>query len=123
MDKTLRHVQAGVCKYIYLDEVLMQKRKLDTGMSANRLRHWQNEQLSSVYKVCEKAFALCKAKSELKALRERLAYEYRQCIRTDHSGLAKKYLDLYRRAGGNTAMLKFQSLLMGLGIDRSRVKS
>lgn len=106
--------------YFYLDEVLMQKRKIDTSMSANRLKHWQNEQLSSVFEVCEKAFALCKTKGELKALRERLAYEYRQCIRTNHSGLAQKYLGLYRQTGGNTWFIRLVGQLIGLGFDRRR---
>ena len=116
----IRPVQAGVCKCIYLDEVLMQKRKIDTSMSANRLKYWQNEQLNSVFKVCERAFALCKTKAELKALRERLAYEYRQCIRTNHSGLAQKYLGLYRQTGGNTWFIRLVGQLIGLGFDRRR---
>lgn len=109
------------CHYRYQDEVLMKKRKLSTSMSANRLQHRQNEQLKSVYHVCEKAFALCKTKTELSALRERLAYEYRQCLRTDHSALAEKYALLYRQAGGFTLRLQLTRLAMKVGVDPRRV--
>lgn len=108
--------------YCYLDEVLMQKRKLDTGMSASRLKHWQNEQLNSVYKVCEKAFALCKTKGELKALRERLAYEYRQCVRADHEELRGNYIDLIMKAGGNGLLSRLTGLAIRLGLDISKAK-
>lgn len=109
-------------KYTYLDEVLMKKRKLASSMSANRLRHWRNEQLESVFKVCEKAFALCKGKKELKALNERLAYEYRQCIRAEHSALALQYLELIRKAGGNSLTTRLAGWLIDMGIDLKRVK-
>jgi len=108
-------------KFLYLDEVLIQKRKIETSMSANRLKHWQNEQLDSVYQVCEKTFALCKGKRELKALKQRLAYEYRQCIRTNHSDLAAKHIELTKRLDGNVLLLRLQGLLISLGIDFKRV--
>ena len=109
-------------KYCYVDEVLLQKRKLDNSMSANRLIHWQNEQLNSVYEVCEKAFALCKSKAEIEALRQRLSYEYRQCIRTDHSVLATKYLLLLKQTGAGTWLTQFWGWLIALGFDPKRVK-
>ena len=103
-------------QYTYIDEVLMKKRKLNTSMSANRLRHWQNEQLESVYQVCEKALTLCKTKAELKALRERLAYEYRQCIRAGHSALAHQYLTLYGQANGQSWWPQLTGLLTKTGL-------
>ncbi len=106
--------------YVYTDEVLMKKRKLNTSMSANRYRHWQNEQLSSVYQVCEKAFSLCKTRAELKSLRWRLFYEYRQALRSGHAELAAKHKALYRRAGGaGIPLLLFKSLFT-LGINLTR---
>lgn len=108
-------------RYVYTDEVLMKKRKLETSMSANRYRHWQNEQLSSVFRVCEKAFALCKTKSELKALRTRVAYEYRQALRSDHPELAVKHKELYLKAGGSTQPLLLFRVLLSLGINLRRV--
>lgn len=86
--------------YAYIDEVHLKKRKLDTSMSASRYRHWQNEQLQSVLKVCTKAFHLCKTKDEFQSLYTRLNYEYRQCLRNDASELADQYLQLLRVSGG-----------------------
>ncbi len=107
--------------YVYTDEVLMKKRKLETSMSANRYRHWENEQLSSVFRVCEKAFTLCKTKSELKALRIRVAYEYRQALRSDHPDLAVKHKQLYLKAGGLALPLSIFRCLFKLGINPKRV--
>lgn len=107
-------------KYHYLDAVLMQKRKIATSMSANRLKHWQNQQLESVYKVCEKAFALCKTRQEIKALKGRLAYEYRQSMRSDHGDLAKKYLHLLKQTGAGTFLLQFWGILIRLGFNPKR---
>lgn len=86
--------------YAYIDEVHMQKRKLSTSMSASRYRHWQNEQLASVLKVCTKAFHLCKTEREFRSLHERLNYEYRQCLRNDAAELAGKYLALIKISHG-----------------------
>ncbi|MBO3698114.1 glycosyltransferase [Roseivirga sp. E12] len=86
--------------YAYIDEVHMQKRKLQTSMSANRYRHSQNEQLASALKVCQKAFHLCKTKAERKALIERLNYEYRQCLRNEAIELAESYQSLLKEVGG-----------------------
>lgn len=108
-------------KYVYTDEILMKKRKLETSMSANRYRHWQNEQLTSVYEVCEKAFSLCKTKSELKALRWRLFYEYRQALRAGHRVLASKHRELFDKAGGFGLPLFVFKVLLSLGINPGRV--
>ncbi|MCE7993268.1 MAG: glycosyltransferase family 2 protein [Roseivirga sp.] len=107
-------------RYVYTNEILMKKRKLDTSMSANRYRHWENEQLTSVFRVCEKAFALCKTKTELKALRSRLFYEYRQALRTDHTDLASMHAALFIKAGGTSLPLILYKILSQLGIDFRR---
>lgn len=81
-----------VWHYKYVDEVLFKKRKLKTSMSSQRHMHHYNEQMSSVYLVCEKAFQLCRSKNEFKALWERLNYEYRQCVKYNAENLADKYV-------------------------------
>ncbi len=91
--------------YAYLDEVHMQKRKLETGMSASRHRHHQNDQLASVLKVCQKAFHLCKSNGELNALKVRLNYEYRQCLRNEAKDLAQEYLQFIELMGGSTDLV------------------
>lgn len=88
--------------YAYLDEVHMQKRKLPTSMSASRYHHYQNDQLLSTLKVCKKAFHLAKSKPEVRALKERINYEYRQCLRNDTKELAQEYKELLELVGGKT---------------------
>ncbi|MGW8121261.1 glycosyltransferase family 2 protein [Roseivirga echinicomitans] len=104
--------------YTYIDKGLMQKRKLKTSMSAMRYRHKENDQMLSIFKVCEKAFQLCKTASELKALNLRLAYEHRQCIRNGAFELADKYFALAKTAKGNLLKIKITELLIRIGIDR-----
>lgn len=107
-------------KYVYTDAVLIKKRKLRNSLSAHRYRHWENEQLISVFKVCQKAFALCKTRSELKALRSRLFYEYRQALRSDNAPLATQYRQLMIQAGGNSLLLTLTRWFMKLGFDYRR---
>lgn len=106
-------------KYAYIDEALVQKRKLKNSMSANRYLHRKNEQMVSVFKVCQKAFTLCKSKSELNALKERLYYEHRQCIRNEADILAKDYLVLMKAVGGDLAKTKLIGWLIRLGFSFS----
>lgn len=80
--------------YQYIDKVLFKKRKLKDSLSANRYLHHYNEQMESIYKVCVKAFHLCKTKDEFEALIERINYEYRQCIRYNAESLAEKHARL-----------------------------
>lgn len=85
--------------YGYIDEVLFQKRKLTNSMSSRRYQHQSNEQMQSTFQVCQKAFHLCKSKEELRALGERLNYEYRQCMRFGNRLLAHSYEELMRMTG------------------------
>uniref|UniRef100_UPI0040477A22 glycosyltransferase family 2 protein n=1 Tax=Roseivirga sp. TaxID=1964215 RepID=UPI0040477A22 len=109
-------------KYTYIDEVLVQKRKLESSMSANRYLHRKNQQMASILKVCQKAFTLCKSKSELKALKERLYYEHRQCIRHEAFPLAQEYITLIKAVHGNSVKARIVAGLIRLGIDFSRKK-
>lgn len=106
-------------EYAYLDEVLMQKRKLAQSMSNQRHRFQFNEQMNSVFKVCEKAFHLTKTKSEKKALLERLNYEYRQCLRVNNHILIKRYRQLIHEAGGHINPFSFLANL----INREKINS
>lgn len=85
--------------YAYINQIHMQKRKLENSMSSNRYRHDQNEQMKSVLMVCQKAFHLCKTKEERKALGIRLNYEYRQCLRNGADHLADGFLELLKSLG------------------------
>jgi len=99
-------------EYAYMDKVLMQKRKLPDSMSSQRHRFRFNEQMNSIFKVCEKAFQLCKTKEEFKALGIRLNYEYRQCLRLNAIELAKDYLRLMKLTQTRVSL---KSKLFGLG--------
>mgnify|MGYP003631055658 FL=1 len=108
-------------KYTFLDEVLMQKRKLKGSMSAGRYKHRENEHMLSVLAVCRKAFSLCKSKSELDSLYERLSYEHRQCIRYQAYDLADQYIVLIKGIGRSVFKLQLLGILIRLGLDRRRV--
>ncbi|KYG78800.1 glycosyltransferase [Roseivirga echinicomitans] len=108
-------------KYTFIDEVLIQKRKLKSSMSAARYKHKENEYMQSVLSVCRKAFSLCKSKSELDSLYERLSYEHRQCIRYQAYDMADQYIFLVKNIGRSVLKLQFLGLLIRLGLDRKRV--
>lgn len=108
-------------KYTFIDDVLMQKRKLKTSMSTARYKHRENEHMSSVLAVCRKAFSLCKSKSELNSLYTRLSYEHRQCVRYQAFDIANEYIVLVKNIGRSVFKLQLISLLIRLGLDRRRV--
>lgn len=107
-------------KYTFIDEVLMQKRKLTSSMSALRYKHQHNDQMQSVFTVCRKVFSLCKSKSELDSLYLRLSYEHRQCIRYQAYALADQYISLVKKIGRNTFKLQLIGFLIRLGFNRNR---
>ncbi|KYG80602.1 hypothetical protein EV198_2284 [Roseivirga ehrenbergii] len=107
-------------KYTFLDEILMQKRKLTSSMSALRYKHQHNDQMQSIFTVCRKAFSLCKSKSELDSLYQRLSYEHRQCIRYQAYGLAESYIVLVKKIGRGAVKLRLIGFLIRLGLDRNR---
>lgn len=92
-------------EYAYVDEVLIEKRKLANSMSSKRYQHHFNEQMNSVFKVCQKAFHLCKSKNELRALRKRINFEFRQCLRTGNVLLAEDYKQLMRDTGSRISFI------------------
>lgn len=91
-------------KFAFLDEVTIKKRKLNHSMSAQRHLHHYNELMSSVLKVCYKAFHLCKSKEDFLAFYERLNYEYRQCVKFGAEDLVNQYLVLLKESGGKRSV-------------------
>jgi glycosyltransferase involved in cell wall biosynthesis len=91
-------------KFAYLNQVTFQKRKLKTSMSSQRHMHHYNEQMNSVFMVCNKAFHLCKTKADYAALHERLNYEYRQCVKHGAEHLLDSYVKLLYQAGGRLSL-------------------
>jgi GT2 family glycosyltransferase len=86
---------ARIGKFAYNPKILVEKRKLNTGWSAQQYRPG-SKQLETTYRVCLKAQQLNRNKREIKALGRRLGYELRQAIRHGHPALAYKFWVLKR---------------------------
>lgn len=90
-------------RYAYDAKVLVKKRKLSTSLSAAQYKI-TNRHNASTYRVCEKILTLNKNIDEQRALRKRIQYETRQCLRTLDFTTAMKYGKLL--AGVNSAIRK-----------------
>jgi glycosyltransferase involved in cell wall biosynthesis len=80
-------------KYSYTDEILVHKRKLSNSMSTKQYVY-RSEQMQSTLAVCKKITELNENASEQGALRKRVYYEMRQCVRTGNLKLFFSYLKL-----------------------------
>jgi glycosyltransferase involved in cell wall biosynthesis len=80
-------------KYIYLPQALVQRRILHNSMKNDQFKKGSN-QLRATYKVCEKINRLNSSDEENRALRLRLRYEFKICLKLFEVGLAIKYLRL-----------------------------
>lgn len=84
-----------IAKYSYTDKVLVNRRKLKGSHSHNQYK-WRSTQMESTFRVCEKIKKLNQTKSEDKALKKRIYYELRQCLRVLDFKLAIKYILLLK---------------------------
>lgn len=82
------------CHYCYTPEVLVQKRVVRNSMSGKQFSMF-SPQLYSTFRVCEKILALNRNRGEKEALRRRIFYEMRVCLRLFHLPLLLKYAVLY----------------------------
>jgi glycosyltransferase involved in cell wall biosynthesis len=80
--------------YCYTPQVLVKKRVVKNSMSQRQFS-LRSPQLSSTFRVCEKIMALNRDRREQEALRERILYEIRVCLRLLNFPLAVKYMRLY----------------------------
>jgi glycosyltransferase involved in cell wall biosynthesis len=83
-----------IFKYRYQRNVLVKKRKLKNSLSHNQFKIL-NKHSYSTYKVCSKILELNRTDGERDALRRRIQYEIRQCIKTLDASLAYKYFLLW----------------------------
>lgn len=81
--------------YCYTPEVLVQKRVVRNSMSEKQFSAF-SPQLHSTFRVCEKILALNRNMEEREALRKRIFYEMRVCLRLFNFPLLLKYVSLYR---------------------------
>lgn len=80
-------------KYVYLSDVLVKRRILFNSMRSTQFTKG-SKQLRSTYKVCLKIKELNKTKADRSALKHRLIYEIKVCLRLFEFGLAINYLKL-----------------------------
>lgn len=85
--------------YTYIPEVLVQKRELPTSMGKLQFGR-KSAQQRSTYRVCTKAFNFCLDAKDFAALKQRIAYEFRQALRVGRLSLAWDYLMLLRKIPG-----------------------
>ena len=86
--------------YNYTPRVLVKKRIVKDSMSARQFSIF-DPQLVSTFRVCEKILTLNRSADEQEALRRRILYEMRVCLRLLRVGLFIKYMKLLRQ---NSAM-------------------
>ena len=80
-------------KYCYTDEVVVNRKIVANSMSTKQYVY-KSEQMRSTFIICKKIAKLNSNASEYKALKSRIYYEMRQCIRTGNIGLLFDYLKL-----------------------------
>lgn len=82
--------------YHYDPVVLVKKRKLRSSLSHDQFKIF-NKHSRTTYQVCNKILNLNRTEAEQNALRKRIQYEIRQCIRTFDFSMAYRYFLLSTR--------------------------
>lgn len=100
--------------YTYINEVLVNKRKLKNSMSSQQYSHSLNSQLEATLKVCRKAYHLCKTKVEHEALVERVNFELRHCLTSGAFELGGGFFELLRSLKENPFRLLVYKMLIAL---------
>ncbi len=77
-------------RYAYIDEVLTQKRLLPDSLGQQIVKV-ENALLDSTWRVCQKAYELCRNPDEFKALANRIRLFIRKCFYAEHYKLAQKF--------------------------------
>ncbi len=80
-------------KYCYTDDILVHRRKVSNSMSTKQYVY-KSKQMYSTLEICKKIEVLNESSDEQKALRIRIYYEMRQCIRNGNLKLLFSYLKL-----------------------------
>lgn len=83
-------------KYFYTPDVFVHKRIVKGSLSEKQFKRGNVQQLST-FRVCEKILALNKTQEENNALRNRIWYEIRQCVRRFDISLALRYYKLLNK--------------------------
>lgn len=83
-----------VTKYIASQDPLVKKRVLSDSLSGQQFR-FGNRHMESTFRVCEKIKKLNRTEDENQALRKRIRYEMKLCLRYGNPFLFFRYLKLY----------------------------
>lgn len=86
-----------VYTYSFTNEILVEKRDVRHSLSKNQFKI-RNKYQRSTLKVCQKILKLNSSKSEDKALKKRVLYEIRQCIKQLNLELIPDFFTLYLKA-------------------------
>ena len=82
-------------KYAFTAQQLVRKRELKSSLGKGQ-QHWRNKHQPSTLEVCKTIQMLNRSKEENDALRKRISYEMRQCLRTGNIELLIPYYKLIR---------------------------
>jgi glycosyltransferase involved in cell wall biosynthesis len=110
-------------KYAYLDEPLIRHRIFKGSLSTKFLVPKETAMQESTFRVCQKALWLNNNKEENQALCRRLYYEMKQAFLMENFGLAKKYYELIKCAGGKNLSSSFLAFLSDLEIHSNHLYS
>ena len=83
-------------EYNFTNKVLVKKRVLAASMSKSQYLP-NSKMLPSTFKVCEKAYSLCKTQEEYRALKSRIHYELRQAVISNNYQVAEDFNKLLGR--------------------------
>ncbi len=81
--------------YLYTDQVLVKRRILPYSHSSSQFKIGSRHMIST-YKVCQKIKALNRTEAENRALKKRIRYEMKQCLRWLNPSLFFSYYQLLR---------------------------
>lgn len=88
----------------YTPKALVKRRLVDQSMSQKQFRRGDPQRMSTL-RVCEKILKMNKTEAEMKALKERVRYEFLLSIRMGDFGLAAKFFRFYFRLSSPSTML------------------
>lgn len=100
-------------KYAFLNENEMLVRKSKTSMSAKLYRQG-DRQLHSTYLICRKVKTLCQNEEDLKALKNRVMYEFRQAVFSENRREANLFADLLNELNFKTVQYFLLKILNAL---------
>ncbi len=97
-------------KYCYTDTVLIRKRDLKSSLAGKQTQRGNNHIKTNI-KVCGKAMQLARTATEMQALRKRLRFEIRNCVKTGNKVYIKEFLSLLKKQSYTDYILYYVATL------------